>query len=664
MEVSNKYKWLFARKYGGRDDGPNDAMGQGFVEAPLESFVREAIQNSIDARDNFSASPVTVSFESGYVSRNELPGLFDIYKHIYACNEYWKENDKTKKFKDMLSFMNEKKDHLEYLCFSDFNTVGMEYRDNDVMCGFYAFTKSGGNSVKNKNTSQGSYGFGKAALINMSKIRTVFVSTMLPDRRCFFAGISSLSTHIIDGFSRESQGYFTLENEERPVSEIESIPPMFRRSEPGTSFYLIGTDIASANSEYEKEIIKSVLKSFWLCIYKNELVVKIQVKDELFSQAVEIKKDSLLYLTENTFRKNERSSPLPYIKTIINAEHQIGKDFLFFHEEKRCLGEVCFYIWKTPEGSDCVQNMRSAHMVIYNDNRNTGYGYYGIFICESEKGNALLKECEDASHRKWDSMYADEDLRKYTKEALDEREQFIQESIEKAFDVSFNDGIDIEGLEEILSVREYSDEDYEKFLTDDVVYNTKIGDLCSLPVNKNRGGIVTDILPPSPAASDSDGDEKFDQTAAGNITKKKNRRQVIKDKEENIKDDEDKKNNPKQKDLWPSGGAKENMNNIDNGLPSVSCDLLSVRYRVYTKKQEGLLCHVIILHSNIETENANILITIPGEEYEEALPIIYTDKGNFMDNKLINVPLKAGKNIINIRFESQLKHGLNIKAYE
>ena len=47
MEVSNKYKWLFACKYGGRDDGPNDAMGQGFVEAPLESFVREAIQNSI-----------------------------------------------------------------------------------------------------------------------------------------------------------------------------------------------------------------------------------------------------------------------------------------------------------------------------------------------------------------------------------------------------------------------------------------------------------------------------------------------------------------------------------------------------------------------------------------------------------------------------------------
>lgn len=663
MKEINNYKWIFAPKFGGRDDGPNDAMGQGFVEAPLESFVREAVQNSIDVPEPLSEDPVTVSIESGYITREELPGLFDIYKHIEACNEYWKENVKTKKFKDMLSFIDKNKARLSYICFSDFNTIGMEYKENDVRCNFYAFTKSGGNSVKHKSSSQGSYGFGKAALINISKIRTVLVSTMLSDGRCFFAGISSLSTHIFGEQLRESQGYFTIGSEECPVSDINNIPDIFRRSKPGTSFYLIGVDLNENKEDYyEKEILKAVLKSFWLCVYKEELVVKIKIKEGLFSQAVEVKKDSLLYLTENTFRSNDRISSLPYILTVKEAEEKIGKEFFKFREDGQYLGEMYFYLWKNPNGCDCIQNMRSAHMLIYIDNRNTGYGYYGVFICESEDGNKLLKECEDASHSKWNSMYVDEDKRKEAKKALEERERFIQESIDKAFDISSDDGIEIEGLEEILSIKEYDENECDKFLSDVVEYSTKISNLSSVSISKNRGGIVSDISPSSPSKSDNNGEEKLDNTGEGDTVKRKKNNRIFKDKVVDV--NQNKTNTPKETNLWPSGGSKELMDNSEEGNPSASSDLLSVSYRVYTKKEKGFLYHVIILYSNIQTENANILVTIPGEEFEEALPIIYSDKGRYMDNKLINVPLKQGKNEICIRFEGQLKHGLNIKAYE
>ena len=42
---------------------------------------------------------------------------------------------------------------------------------------------------------------------------------------------------------------------------------------------------------------------------------------------------------------------------------------------------------------------------------------------------------------------------------------------------------------------------------------------------------------------------------------------------------------------------------------------------------------------------------------------IESDKGQISDNKIKNVSLKKGKNMIRIRFENNLKHSINIRAY-
>ena len=70
---------------------------------------------------------------------------------------------------------------LEYIKVSDYNTKGMHYAPNDSP--FHAFVRALGLTVKEEDSSGGSFGFGKAAYFLMSRInfsRTSSESLILP----------------------------------------------------------------------------------------------------------------------------------------------------------------------------------------------------------------------------------------------------------------------------------------------------------------------------------------------------------------------------------------------------------------------------------------------------------------------------------------------------
>ena len=121
----------------------------------------------------------------------------------------YNDSSSRKKFQPMLEYLRRAGyERIDYLEVSDENTSGMPYVKNDVKCPFYSFVQSAGNSSKNSASAGGSFGFGKAAYFNISKIRTVLISTLTNSGQHFFQGVSSLCTHKINGEKRVPVGYY------------------------------------------------------------------------------------------------------------------------------------------------------------------------------------------------------------------------------------------------------------------------------------------------------------------------------------------------------------------------------------------------------------------------------------------------------------------------
>ena len=63
-----------------------------------------------------------------------------------------------------------------------------------------------------------------------------------------------------------------------------------------------------------------------------------------------------------------------------------------------------------------------------------------------------------------------------------------------------------------------------------------------------------------------------------------------------------------------------------------------------------------------------LLLTATGDFGKESddnrVYVVYCDQGNVNKGNIYNVHLNAGKTIIKVKFEDNLRHSLNLKAYE
>lgn len=159
----------------------------------------------------------------------------------------YNDSSSRKKFQPMLDYLRRAAyDRIDYLEVSDENTSGMPYEKNNVKCPFYSFVQSAGNSSKNSASAGGSFGFGKAAYFNISRIRTILISTLTDEGKHYFQGVSSLCTHRIANQKRVPVGYYgNYAGLPEPVDEVpidiaDEIPTRFRRDAVGTSMFIMG----------------------------------------------------------------------------------------------------------------------------------------------------------------------------------------------------------------------------------------------------------------------------------------------------------------------------------------------------------------------------------------------------------------------------------------
>lgn len=648
-------KWYFSNE-GGQDIGPNDPIHQKFKGNPYYSIVREAIQNSLDAV-NYTAKPVEMIFDFFELNRLDFPQFFSIEKHMKLCQEYYPKNNQAKKlFDEMLIYLNGtekklKKLKLQCLKISDYNTVGMSYKKDDTNSDFYAFLKAAGVSPKLSGAG-GSYGFGKGAYYALSPIKTIIASTLDIHGNFYFEGSTRLTTHKnSEGNKLTAFGYYD-NGDGLPVTDRNDIPEIFLRKDIGTEVNIIGlkTDRNRKNS-----MIKSVLNNFWLSIYRNELIVNID--------GIEISKKNLENIIDEFFLEQietgsttdyENWNPKPYYKAVKYSGQ--SEQYKVVNKRLPILGEVQLYIYLEKELPNRISYLRKPKMVVYKRTNKKLTGYVGVFVCENERGNELLRQMENPEHNEWkkENFLVDMKPHKNARKAEIELRDFINESLEEISHTDIKIKHSILGLEEYLAIPEDLLGEEDDINGENL--NEKYG-LSSIEKSDDETGLETTI--------------KKEKVKISPRYEKKS--SIAHPFNSEVTDEDDQKiltgpgvGGDKNNNI-PSPESNKNLVNASDG-EQISRRVIPVSYRVVAQDSSNGIYHVLMIYSNNQIKDAEIELFVGTDNEilsaDNNINVIYTDRGECIKNIIKNLQLGVGKNQVTIKFEDNLRHTLKLKAYE
>ena len=649
--------------------GPTDAAGQNF-EGSWESLIRECIQNSLDAvldREH----PVRVRLEFKSLTLKNFTNFFDLRQHIKASLENFKSAERQ--YKPMLRYFESINQSnlcsMGYLQISDFNTKGMKYDSNNDSCDFSAFVRGLGVHGGDLESSGrgGSFGLGKSAIYKMSPIRTMFVSTYTAEGKYAFEGISLLTTHYIDGKKVSHIGYYDNQGG-NPITNPEDIPTRFLRKPETNGLTLSGTDIMVMGRNEESgdvdEIIKHTLTHYWLSILRKKLVVEIIDKNK---NVYQIDSSNLEELMRSIFKAdvdNARNSinPKPYYNCVAHVDDMPGT--VCIPETLRTVGKVELYLSKNRNAkNDRIAFFRMPCMMIMR--KSTGqlrlnvnsYGIYGVFVCNNDKGDKILKRLENPAHDEWqekhwtDPMTGQIDPR--ANEVMDEIREFLSKKIEEFCKVKGRSTLKMLGAGKYL----YTYEDIVDTSDNEEHENHDTGLKPGERFDEDETGAKTteayDDVNPQPAQnSDTQKGEAVNET--GNATTKEMGTVTVL-----VTPPKKKKNKTKAKNR---GGKTERMGSSSDDVASVN---LPVEYKVYANVENGNVVHHICIIPETATDSALVHFSAKGEDgkVDEELEIVDSfGDGTIEGMNLHHLPLATGENILKIRFSDNAKHALFIKA--
>ena len=654
----NRYKWVF-KPHGGTANADSIA-GKLFLNdyAPL---VRESIQNSLDAAiedDNGNAETVKVIFRFGKLDLPKNSPFYEIIKWVEGGMEKFpnKDNRTYKNLKNIQEALEniKKKEKICYLEVSDENTIGMDYttdKRKQASTGFYSFVKSLGNSYKKRRISAGSHGVGKVVFQKISRLNTLFVSTKsLDDEREYFEGLSELSTSLIGNEEYEYRGYFCLNESQEPTTSRDQIPIQFRRNTYGTSVFVMGvTDDKEQQKKHLREIEKAIVENFWLSILQNKLIV--QIEEEI------IEGDKIIELAEKVFGQPEvyntgnSIDTRKYIEAVYLAETD-NKHIHITNSSMSNLGEVHLYVLKDKKGDNCVQYMRGSKMLIKTENH-PNYGFYGVFVCEGEKGNENLRNSENAEHNKWNSNECEDDNdRKNARKAISQLNTFINNSLLTVFGGNSSGKSDISGAEEFLFMKVDSNE------LEDPEMEVLLG--------KQNGEIQKKESPIQTTLFEDFKINENEQKRVGHVEIEKVDTASLEENGDMSGGKTDIPIEPKPgPDIPPKPVDNNNYIHDENGDTGVFIRPIKVKYRPFFQKEDGVIYHFISITSFEDCSDATVELIVKGEEEKDNIFIESCSQGEPEENKIKRLSFsKDNSLLLKIKFEDNLPHSINLKAYE
>lgn len=650
--MKNSLDWYFGYS-ASEEHGPNDSITTTFKGDKYYSLAREVLQNSIDAVDDES-KPVKVTFSGFDLNKSELSNFWELQKNIKACQEYFSSHKVFSRFCETghRQFEGEK---IRCLKISDFNTTGLEYGDG-TESKFFGFMKSVGVTNKTNSGAGGSFGFGKGAYYAASSIRTILVSSIYGENNHIFQGKARLTTHKDNaGSLRDYTGLFGVENG-KPITDLNLIPTVFMRDEKGTDIFIMGF---SNENNWKESLIKSVLNNFWLAIWEEKLIVEVEEtlinKDTLESVILSFYTEDS---SDGSANEPETWNPYPYFKAV---KFFGDKHTEFFEDELETLGKVKLYLYSKEKLPNRIIYLRSSKMTVFKKTDNPGFNYVGVFVCDNEKGNEILRQMENPQHNEWKkNNYLEIDKpHPDAKEAEKELRDFVKNCLESLMNTESEKPQNIVGLDEYLNIPEdlIPEKAGDGEATGGGSLSAKQTDeetAVEITRKQNESVVSLKVQNKAQATNSSEGEVN----PKGDIT--------IFTGVEGVEED--------SPDPEPSPGQIPGQN-TDLGAESGDDKIktaLDIKYRVIAQRNpKNEIEHLLKIFT---TKNANAEIELfagvdnDGESDDGMLSVksalkdttVLTSKGN----KISNIPLTDGWNLLTVKFDSNQKHSLKIKSYE
>lgn len=666
-------KWFFAPGVN-YSIGPTDAAGQNFKGA-WDSLVRECIQNSLDAVKDPN-QPVIVKFDFKNMPIRSYTNFFELKTHIESCLTTFPDTAKAQ-YGQMLKLFDRiigvGNNPMPYLQVSDYNTKGMAYDENNDSCNFSAFVRGLGvhGGDQTANGRGGSFGLGKSTFFKMSPIRTMIVSTYTSEGQYVFEGVSSLTTHNLNGEKLSHIGYYDNRNG-NPVTDAEFIPARFVRKPDENGKTSSGTDIFIMGRKLEDgdmDIIKrQVLTHYWLSIYKGKLIVELAEANTIKEI---IRKDKLQEMMEITFSStidNARNSinPRPYYDAVVNAEvSPICK-----HVKKKLLnlGDVELFLMKNKEAQkDRLTFFRLPCMIVMRRStsqfnlRINNYGVYGVFVCSNNCGDRLLKHLENPAHDEWNEKNwtnsITNQIEPQAELVMDELREFLATEIETFCKTKGQNSLKMIGagkyLYTIQDVVDNSDDDIESFGNGYIAGNN---------TSQEETGIRSSEFSDNYKCNTPD---SLVGSRPGNITDKYGNAKVDSTDESNgqlhVKVQSPTNNRNKTNRKNKGGDTIKKASASDRSAEIV----VPINFKVYASEEDGYIIHNICITTKQDVKSALIQLSSKGEDgrVDDELEIVNSfGSGLCKGMELHNVSLDNGNNMLKLQFSDNMKHSLYINV--
>lgn len=442
--------WRFPPLSGGTRQGYTNNDIEAFKgEELIDNLAREICQNSLDAKNKISDEPVRVVFELKQIDSSGY-NVFDGYREcIEGCKKYWGSNMDAK-LKRFLADADEMlaRDSIPVLVAGDYNTAGLSgSRTREFSSPWEALTGTDGISVKNDDTSGGSFGIGKNAPFACSALSMVFYNTYAADEEKAFIGVARLAT-LLDKNNEETQRvgkYQNNDNEAKkwtPIfSEIsDSFRDIFTRKEKGTDVIIVGFSHANG---WMKNVCKAVIKNFFVAICEGKLTVDL--KED--TQIQRIDASSIGQIVSDLADDKEMKVTSELFKAFTAPDK---KEYLSILQEN----DAEIFIKSESEYQRSIAHFRDTGMLIYVKSRRIFQHYAAVLVVRGTELGELLRATEPARHNRWDYKLitgaSEKEKRKKARDALNKIDESILDLLKKQFEVVTEDTVDAAGVGEYI----------------------------------------------------------------------------------------------------------------------------------------------------------------------------------------------------------------------
>ena len=300
-------------------------------------------------------------------------------------------------------------------------------------------------------------------------------------------------------------------------------------------------------------------------------------------------------LTNKKFKEVSDYNPRYYYNIVANAEKDLDgckvvpKEICMFGQ--KCL--VKLYIRMSQDAIGQFIFMRSLLMTVYIDRQTSWKGIDGMFVCDSDEGNILLREMEDFKHDSWETenyLARGNQDDKAARQALRAINDSISDTIHDELQSAAQETQQIAGLEEILSIpTPKGEEDSSK--KDDFLDIENIHD-----EPKNR--------------------RKHAETKKDQVRQPKRKKGTI-DSDGRLRSNSGRKKKGKRRISGPlkPGSLIQKSKEDENGYEGIYAEPVDVSYRSWCQIGENnSVWHIIKVFSETEIDNALIQLYAINED--------------------------------------------------